>query len=88
MALPYTIANGQLPDATKVQANFDYLFSSLATAGITSATFASLRVTAAAAPTTPFMCIATDDKLFMLYCGDATQGDGGFITILGFGGIS
>jgi len=82
-----TITNGDLPDATVLMANFNFLAGG---AGIKSDTFANLRTAAAIAPTTPFVCIATDDKLFMLYCGDAASADGGFITLASWvtGGIS
>lgn len=78
-----TIENGQDPDATVLMANFNFLAGG---AGIKRDTFANLRVAAAAAPTTPFLCIASaPDNLFMLYWGDVTVGDGGF-TVLASGG--
>lgn len=86
-----TIANGDNPSGTILQANFVYL-QGLITGGqaIKSDTFANLRTTAAAAATTPFLCIATDVSMFMLYCGDTASGDGGFITLASWasGGIS
>ena len=92
MPLPHTIANGQNPDGTKLQANFAYLLALISGgAGIFVDTYANIRTAAAADPTTPFLCIASaPDNLFLLYCGDATAGDGGFITISSWvsGGIS
>ena len=83
------IVNGDIPDATPVMANFNYLLGLIdGGAGIQSGTFAVLRAAAALAPTTPFICIATDEDLFLLYCGKAARGDGGFITLASFGGIS
>lgn len=89
MAVPYPIANGQVPSGTKLQANLAYL-EGLITGGkaINSATYATLRTAAAAAPTVAFLCIATDANLFLLYTGVATTGDGGFITLADFTPIS
>ena len=44
-------------------------------------TYAEMRARAAAAPLVPFTCVITDNHLYALYCGDITQGDGGFLTI-------
>ena len=92
MALPNTIANGQDPDGDKLQANFNYLYG-MVSAGIiiTKASYSSLRVTAADAPTAAFIAIAAaPDNLLLLYTGDVTAGDGGFITLSSWvpGGIS
>jgi hypothetical protein len=88
MAYPYTIANGDTPDATKLQANFDYVLGLVGGGGLQVGTYAALKVTAAAAPTTPFLAIATDGKMILAYTGDVTAGDTGFITLATFGGIS
>ena len=82
-----TISNGDVPDADILMANFNYLAGG---AGIKSDTYAALIITAAAAPTTAFLCIATDSNLFLLYTGDVTAGDGGFVTLSSWvpGGIT
>jgi len=80
MSLPYTIANGDTPDATKLQDNFDYLADGK---GVKRDTLANLKTFAATDPTAAFDCWATDEKLRMFYTGDITDGDGGFITIGG-----
>lgn len=74
-----TILNGQNPDATVLMANFNFLAGG---AGIKTDTLANLKTAAAAAPTVPFLCVASDASAFMIYCGDATAGDGGFVTIV------
>ena len=73
-----TISNGDKPDADILMDNFNFLAGG---AGLLSDEYADLRVTAAAAPTVAFLCVATDYNLFLLYTGDATAGDGGFITL-------
>lgn len=85
MAVPYPIANGQTPSGTKLQANLAYL-EGLVLGGqaLKTDTFAALRVYAALNPTVAFMCVASDYKFFMLYCGDTASGDGGFHTLLDF----
>ena len=82
MALPNNILNGQVPSATPLMANFNYL-DGLVSGGqaIKSDTYANLRTAAALAPTVAFLCIATDHSLFLLYCGDAAAGDLGVITL-------
>lgn len=82
-----TIANGDNPSGTILNANLVYL-EGLITGGqaIKIAAFSALRTTAAAAPTTAFICIASDFKKLYLYCGDATQADGGFITLADWSG--
>jgi|GEM_PF-1147614 len=84
MAHPTTIQNGDIPDASKLMAWFDWL---AAGRGITAATYAELQETAAASPAEPFDCWATDKKLRLFYCGDATQGDEGFFVLAGGGAI-
>jgi hypothetical protein len=84
MSLPYTIANGQTPDGDKVQANFAYMEALVLGNVIKTGTYAAHRVTAASAPATAFVCIATDESLFLLYCGNVARGDGGFFTIIDF----
>lgn len=78
MAYPYTIANGQNPSGTKLQANFDYVLG-LITGGqaIKSDTLANLHTAAQAAPTTAFLCIPTDLPALLLYTGHATRGPNG-----------
>ena len=82
--LPYTITDGDVPSAVPLMANFNYL---LGGAGIKSDTYANLVTAAALAPTVPFLCVATDQDLFLLYCGKATRGNGGFLTLQSFGEI-
>jgi hypothetical protein len=48
-------------------------------------TFANLKATAAAAPTTPRRGYATDLQAFVEYTGDVTDGDGGWVAIAGAG---
>lgn len=78
MALPRTISNGQIPDATRLMENFTYLADGK---GIKVATYAELKAFASLAPTVPFDCWATDIKQRMFYTGDITDGDEGFITL-------
>ncbi len=89
MALPYTIANGQMPDGNKLQANFAYLLAAVSIPSIAIASYTAHKATALAAPTVIFTCIAdgTDGgpKGYFLYCADATAGDQGFIQIVGWG---
>jgi hypothetical protein len=90
MAYPYTLANKTIPDATKVQANFDYVLG-LVSGGqaIKSDTLANLKTSAAAAPTVAFLAIPTDLDALVLYCGKADRGPNadGFITIVSFEAI-
>lgn len=79
MAYPYTIANGQNPSGTKVQANFDYVLG-VVTGGQamkTGSTLAALHAIALAAPTVPFLAIPTDLPALLLYTGSATAGPEG-----------
>lgn len=59
-------------------------------AATVSGTFEALKTMAAAAPTIPFPCIASDYGLYMLYTGDSTAGDSGFVTLASWvsGGIT
>jgi len=90
MAVPNTIANGQNPSGTKLKENFDYLDGLVVGgAGIkTGSTFNQLVTFAALNPTVPFLCIPSDQDWFLLYCGKTDRGNGGFITIADFGGVS
>jgi len=91
MALPFVIQNGDYPDATKLEANFQYLYFLGLGQQIKQDTFANLRAIAALAPMVPFFCIASaPDNMLMLYCGDVTAADGGFVTLASWvpGGIS
>ena len=49
--------------------------------------YAEMRARAALAPLVPFTCVAIDSGLYLLYTGDITIGDGGFVTIVGFSPI-
>jgi len=86
MALPYEIKNGDVPDAAKLQANFEYLAAVL-TSAIQTGTYAEMKLVAAADPATPFFCIAALEdgitKQLLCYMGDAAQGDGGFVVLGG-----
>jgi len=84
MALPYEIKNGDIPDAEKLMANLEYLNSAIATgSGIITGAYSFLKSHAAASPTEPFDCWATDTKQRLFYCGDTSQGDEGFIVLGG-----
>ena len=90
-ALPYTISNGNVPDADEVQGNFSYLLGLIAGGqGIKTGTIASLKAAAISAPTVPFLCVPTDLDAFLLYCGKADRGPNGdgFITLATFEAIS
>lgn len=80
MALPHTITNGSVPDATQVQANFDYL---AAGKGVKVDAYAALKAFAAAASAAPFLAWASDLSQLVFYTGNAALGDGGFIVIGG-----
>jgi len=80
MALPNTISNGQIPDATKLQENFDYLYALIIGGGVIKKdTLANLKIFAALNPTIAFMCFDTDDNTLMAYTGNIGIGDGGFV---------
>jgi len=85
MALPNIIANGQTPDGNKIQENFDYLADG---AGLKIDTLVNLRTFATLNPTVVFLCFATDvaEGTLMIYAGDITKGDKGFLTIASAGG--
>lgn len=71
-----TIANGDNPDATVLMENFNFLAGG---AGVKSGTLADLKAAALLAPTTPFVCVATDQGYApMMYVGNAAVGDAGF----------
>ena len=80
-----TITNGDNPDATVLMANFNFL---AAGGGIKADTVNNLKVYAALNPTVPFLCIATGDDVFLLYCGNPARGSGGFVTLASFGEVS
>ena len=83
-----TINNGDVPDATILMANFNFLASG---AGIkTGSTMEALKTFAALTPTQPFSCIPTDIKAWMLYTGVATAGPDadGWVTIVSWETIS
>lgn len=85
MALPYTIVNGDDPDATVIMANFNYLAGG---SGIASGTYTAHKATAVAAPTVPFLCTATGTdglaKGLFFYCADISAGDNGFLLLAGW----
>ena len=90
MSLPNTISNGQIPDATKVQENFDYLYTLISGGNVLKAgTLQALKTAAQADATTPFIGIGTETDGIIsiyIYVVDATKGDEGFILIGGTGG--
>ncbi|MFA5161140.1 MAG: baseplate J/gp47 family protein [Elusimicrobiales bacterium] len=59
-----------------------------AMAQIITGTLAALRSIAAAAPAVPFIAICTNTKQVMVYMGDITVGDGGFVVIGGGAAIT
>lgn len=81
--LPYDFKNGDPVDLTRVQANFVALGAGK---GFKQDTLANLKTFAATAPTVPFLALATDIRMLVLYCGDATAGTAsdGFITLGGY----
>lgn len=84
------IVNGQVPDATPLMANFNYLLGLIGGGqAIMADTYANLQAHAAENPTAPFSCIATDLDAIMVYCGKSDRGPNadGFITIATFGAI-
>ncbi|MFA5160914.1 MAG: hypothetical protein WC421_01600 [Elusimicrobiales bacterium] len=81
MALPHNIKNGDTPDADILMANFNYL--DVGGIAFKSGTYEELKGYAAANPAKCFDCWAADLKQRMFYCGDPTQGDGGFIVLGG-----
>lgn len=91
MSLPNTIADGQNPSGDKLQENFVYLEGLITggTAILTGKTKAEIDAIAAAAPTIAFSAIPTDLPAWILYTGDATAGESGFVTIVSWisGGI-
>ena len=83
MALPYNIVNGDIPDATKLMANFNWLATG---GGIAAGTFAEMQALAISSPTTPFICIASmpdGEKQVLVYVADVTVGIGGFVMLGG-----
>jgi len=75
MGLPNNIQNGDVPDADKLMANFNYLDDK---SGVRVDTFDNLAASAASAPAKPFLCYASDlDQLFF-YTGNVNAGNGGF----------
>lgn len=86
MPAPSPIANGTTPDATAIQAWFTYLSGGAIFNAINRNTKTNLIASAAAAPTVPFLCIATDEGAGgQLYCylGNTLAGDGGFVLLGG-----
>jgi hypothetical protein len=91
MAYPHTIANGQNPSGTKLQANFDYVLGLISGGqAIKSDTLANLHAAAMAAPTVAFLGIPTDLKALLLYTGVAAAGPegNGFVTLASWEVIS
>lgn len=80
MGVPNNIQNGDIPDATVLMANFNFLGDGK---GLKQDTFANLATFAAGDPTVPFLCLASDTMQLMFYCGDTGYGDNGFFIIGG-----
>jgi len=83
MAAPADIENGDIPDATVLMAWLNYLAGG---AVIRQATYEALQTVALAAPTQPFICIATDQGAggqLYVYMGNTLAGDDGFVLIGG-----
>ena len=83
MSLPNTISNNQVPDATKVQENFEYLDGLVSGGTLKSDTLANLKTFAALNPTVAFMAVENVLNLVYVYMGTTTVGDGGFVVIGG-----
>lgn len=75
MGLPNNIQNGDVPDADKLMANFNYLDSK---SGVRVDTFDNLAASAASAPARTFLCYASDLTQLFFYTGDVNVGNGGF----------
>jgi len=75
MTLPNNIQNGDVPDAEKLMANFEYLD---AKSGVRVDTLANLKTSAAATPTKPFLCYASDYDQLFFYTGNISAGNDGF----------
>jgi len=80
MALPNNIQNGDVPDANVLMANLNYLAEGK---GLKVGSYNALKTFAAAAPSAPFICYASDNKQAMLYTGDISVGADGFIALGG-----
>ena len=75
MALPNTISNGDVPDATLLMANFNWL---AAGKGVASGTYADKGI-----PADYQLYYATDLKQLLFYTQDGTIGDNGWIVVGG-----
>lgn len=80
MPVPNNIQNGDVPDASVLMANFNFLGDGK---GIKQDTYENLIVFAAATSTTPFLAFSTDTKQLVFYCGDTNYGDSGFFIVAG-----
>jgi hypothetical protein len=91
MAYPHTIANGQNPSGTKIQANFDYVLGLISGGqAIKADTIGNIHAAALAAPTVAFLAIPSDLPALVLYTGIAAAGPegNGFITLASWETIS
>ncbi len=70
------VGNGLPPDGDILNTAFTFL---LAGKGILKDTYANIVI--AGTGTDPFLAWATDEKMFMLWTGDATVGRDGFLII-------
>lgn len=77
MPQPTPISNGDIPDASRLMAWFNWL----ASRSIRTGTYAELKAMAAENPTELFDCWATDTRQRLFYTGDTNDGDEGFITL-------
>ncbi|MFA6584298.1 MAG: hypothetical protein WCS77_08375 [Elusimicrobiaceae bacterium] len=78
MTQPNPIQNGDIPDANKLMAWFNWLSAGR---GIKTGTYDELKNIAALNPADPFDCFATDTRQRLFYTGDTNDGDGGFIIL-------
>jgi len=84
MGVPNIIANGQIPDGTKLKENFDYLYNLISGGqAIKTGTLENIKATALANPTIPFLAIPNDLRALLLYTGIANAGPegNGFVTL-------
>lgn len=80
MSVPNNIQNGDVPDATVLMANLNFLGDGK---GIKVDTYNNLSIFAALTPTTPFLALSSDTMQLVFYCGNIAYGDGGFYIIGG-----
>lgn len=80
MPVPNNIQNGDVPDASLLMANFNFLGDGK---GLRRDTYSGLRAFAQTAPDTPFLCLASDTMQLLFYCGNTSCGEDGFLVVAG-----